>query len=77
MGGISDTRQLMEIVHLTLHGLEMGVVILLDPHGIGDIVVIFVEMEKERILRLGITDRQVKGLETDATIEKDGVPSLS
>ena len=63
MRRVTKLGQLVEVSHLTLHGLEMGVVLLLDPDRISHVVVIFVEMEKERIHLPSIADGQVKGLE--------------
>ena len=77
MLGMSDIRDLVEESGITVHGLEMGIVILLQPHCICHDGIVILKVEEEDILRMGITDRKTEGRLLVQPIEDDGIPILS
>ena len=59
---IADTSQSMEEDSITVHRLEMGIVVFLNPYGICHVQVnvAIVEMKHENIFRMRIANGEVK-----------------
>jgi hypothetical protein len=77
MLGMSDVRDLMEERGITVHGFEMGIVILLQPHRIDHGGIVIPKEEEENILRMGITDGKAEGRLLVQAVEDNGIPILS
>jgi hypothetical protein len=74
---MSDIRYLVEESGITVHGFEMGIVILLQPHRIYHSSIFILKVEEEDILRMGITDGKTEGRLLIQPIEDDGITILS